>query len=47
VRAAGEKPQAGRRFFQEFRLRQDAAAERDDRVGGEGYPVHFGWLNAV
>ncbi len=33
--AAGEKPQALRRFVEQFGLRQDAAADRNDGVGGE------------
>ena len=33
--AAGQKPQALRRFVEQFRLRQDAAADRDHGVGGE------------
>ena len=35
VVAAGQKPQALRRFVEQFRLRQDAAADRDDGIGGE------------
>jgi hypothetical protein len=33
--AAGEQPQALRRLIEQFRLRQDAAADGDDGVGGE------------
>jgi len=33
--APGEKPQALRRFVEQFRLRQDAAADGDNRIGGD------------
>ena len=35
VIAAGEKPQALRRFVEQLRLRQNAPADRDHGIGGE------------